>query len=127
MQPEEQSVKANLQAIGRSIQLQLPGKHWGFILLTFPFGEGGTCLYLANCRREDAIQAMREFFAKNIKNEQAFTDQGENTMADKAFTRWWQVEVSRIQREELEKPSEETIKQLCLDAFYAGMVWSVET
>jgi hypothetical protein len=123
---EEETVKANLQAIGRSIQSQLPGKHWGFVLLAFPFGTGGAVLYLANGNRDDIIQAMREFIAKNTNNPETFTDQDERTNADQGFAKWWETEIRRVKREEIERGAMSTIRQMCSDAFIAGMVWSPE-
>jgi hypothetical protein len=124
MTEEENLVRQKLQKIARNVQAELPGHHWGFILLCFPFGEGGECLYVANAHRDDAIQAMREFIAKNMKNRQAFTDQGEGTTADKNFEAWWKQEISRLP--EGKCPTEwASVRQLALDAFLAGMVWSV--
>jgi hypothetical protein len=126
MNEEEQIVRDKLQSMARYIKAQLPGQDWGFILMCFPFGQG-QILYVANSERQDAVQAMREFIAKNTEREhftkKAFTDQGDNLPADHAFESWWQKEVDRIDGK---CPTEwGTVRQLAFDAFIAGMVWSV--
>jgi hypothetical protein len=123
---QEQLMRDKLQAMARYIKGQLPGKDWGFILMTFLFGAGGmgNLLYVANAHRDDAVQAMREFIAKNTKNPKQYSDQGENTVADQAFEKWWQMEMSRLDGK---CPTDwATVRQLAVDSFYAGMVWSVE-
>ena len=125
MDQEEQKVREDLQAIARDLKGRVPPK-WGFMFMAFPFGAGGNLLYVVNCNREDAVQTMREFIAKNTPKEFG-TDAGE-TDADKIFERWWQKEISRIKEwVDGRTQSEMTaIRQLAFDAFMAGMVWSVE-
>jgi hypothetical protein len=110
--------------LAKWIKAQLPGKDWGFILLCFPFEAQGNLLYIANTQRDDAIQAMREFIAKNTDKEkftrEAFTDRDEVT-ADHAFETWWKKEISRIEGQD--PPL--WVRQLAFDAYIAGMVWSI--
>src|SRR5258706_4834203 len=101
MNSEEQIVRDKLQSMARYIKAQLPNKDWGFILLAFPYGPGGTLLYVASAHRDDAVQAMREFIAKNTERAQltpeAYTDR-DQVKADHAFESWWKKELSRIER-----------------------------
>jgi hypothetical protein len=124
---EEQIVRDKLQSMARYIKGQLPSQDWGFILLAFPYGPGGTLLYVASAHRDDAIQAMREFIAKNTEREklipEAYTDRGE-VKADHAFDTWWKKELTRVDRIDGQLPGPQ-VRQLAFDAFIAGMVWSV--
>lgn len=61
-----EDTKAVLQTIATSIEAYLPEGH-GFILLTFPFGEAdgkSRVNYVANGKREDCINAMKEFLIR---------------------------------------------------------------
>ena len=58
--PVPDEVKELLNSIGNIIGPQLP-KGWGFTLLIFTFGEGGTMTYISNAERESMIEAMNEF------------------------------------------------------------------
>lgn len=63
MTPAEQDdakVRADLQALARHVDRQLPFG-WGFAILAFPFGEGGRMNYVANADRPDVVRAMYEF------------------------------------------------------------------
>src|SRR5271157_2060376 len=63
MTPQEQEdnkVRADLQALARHVDKQLP-YGWGFVVLTYPFGSGGRMNYVANGERVDVIRAMYEF------------------------------------------------------------------
>lgn len=118
---QEQKFREGLQGIARELKGHLPPK-WGFIFMAFPFGAGGNLVYVGDCDRQDAVQTMREFIAKNTPKEFG-TDAGE-TDADKIFDRWWNTEIGRIDGK---CPTEwATVRQLAFDAFMAGMVWSVE-
>lgn len=120
---EEEIVRDRLQGMAKWIKAQLPSRDWGFILLAFPFGPGGNLMYVANAHRDDVIQSMREFIAKNRENPKTFTDQGD-TGSDAAFDQWWKKEISRIERIDGQDPAP-WVRQLAFDAFIAGMVWSV--
>jgi hypothetical protein len=118
---QEQKVRDLLQPIARDLKKLLP-PDWGFIFMAFPFATHGTLLYVGDCNRDDAVQTMREFIAKNTAKE-FYTEAGE-TDADKIFDRWWQKELSRIDPTKLHDQA--VVRQLAFDAFMAGMVWSVE-
>jgi hypothetical protein len=63
MNPQEQEdkkVRADLQALARHVDAQLPFG-WGFVVLAFPFGVGGRMNYVANAERADVVRAMYEF------------------------------------------------------------------
>lgn len=57
---EDQKVRADLQALARHVDKQLP-YGWGFVVLAFPFGAGGRMNYIANAERADVVRAMYEF------------------------------------------------------------------
>jgi hypothetical protein len=57
---EDQKVRADLQALGRHVDHQLP-YGWGFVVLAFPFGAGGRMNYISNAQRSDIVRAMYEF------------------------------------------------------------------
>ena len=119
---EEELMREKLQAMARWIKEQLPSKDWGFILFAFTYGPLGNMLYVANAQRDDVVQALREFIAKNSPKEYG-TDRDE-TDADRIFEKWWNKEVGRVSGA---CPTEwATVRQLAFDAFMAGMVWSIE-
>jgi hypothetical protein len=57
---EDAKVRADLQALGRHVDHQLP-YGWGFVVLAFPFGAGGRMNYVSNAQRADVVRAMYEF------------------------------------------------------------------
>lgn len=59
-------IEAALRAKAKLIAADLP-KGWGFALLLFTFGEGGSLFYIGNGDREDMIKAMKEFIARNTQ------------------------------------------------------------
>jgi hypothetical protein len=52
--------------IGRLIAGQLP-PGWGFTLLLFTFGPGGTMSYISNSDRSDMLLAMKEFINRQTQ------------------------------------------------------------
>lgn len=54
-----------LTALGAEIKSKLPDNH-GFILFVVPFGEspGNFLRYISDCKREDAINALKEWLIK---------------------------------------------------------------
>jgi hypothetical protein len=62
LEVEDAKVRADLQAVARFIDKQLP-YGWGFILLAFPFSSGGQMNYVSNADRADVVRAMYEFIA----------------------------------------------------------------
>ena len=61
--PVPDKVKNTLRKLGKIIGKSLP-EGWGFTLLIFEFGEGGTLTYLSNADREDVLATMQEFIRK---------------------------------------------------------------
>lgn len=57
--------KEYLKEAARVLETKLPDNH-GFILLIAPFGDSpnNRLTYVANMRREDAINALKEFLLK---------------------------------------------------------------
>ena len=53
-------IEDHLKGIGRTIAEVLP-EGWGFTLLIFSFGEGGSTFYLSNAQRKDMLEALQEF------------------------------------------------------------------
>jgi hypothetical protein len=57
---EDQKVRADLKALGRHVDRQLP-YGWGFVVLAFPFGADSRMNYISNAQRADVVRAMYEF------------------------------------------------------------------
>jgi hypothetical protein len=55
-----------LQRLGGLIGEHTPAG-WGFNVLLFTVGEGGSLFYLSNCDRADVLNVMREFIAKSTQ------------------------------------------------------------
>jgi hypothetical protein len=55
-----------LQALGGQIGEQLP-VGWGFNLLLFTYGEGGSLFYISSAERQDVIAVMREYINRNTQ------------------------------------------------------------
>jgi hypothetical protein len=70
MQPDpnfevfNEEIEIKLKEIGHFIGDTLP-EGWGFTLLLFSFGEGGSTFYISNAERASMIEAMKEFIKKN--------------------------------------------------------------
>lgn len=60
---ENTEIQTILNDMGKSIASGLP-KGWGFNLLIFSFGEGGSTFYISNAQRADMISTMKEFIEK---------------------------------------------------------------
>ena len=56
-------IESDLRGIGKTIAGTLPDG-WGFALLIFSFGEGGSTFYISNAQRGDMLNAMREFMER---------------------------------------------------------------
>lgn len=63
----EEKVKGKMQTIARKVKEELP-KNWGFIVLTFEFGEKGQLVYVSDADRKDVIEVMKEFIEKTEQN-----------------------------------------------------------
>jgi hypothetical protein len=62
--PKDDNTRASMKKIGDLVDNELP-QGWGFIVLCYPFGHApGRMNYISNGKREDTLQAMREFLAK---------------------------------------------------------------
>ena len=61
--PDAAEFKPLLQDLGRLIGGMLP-TGWGFTLLMFTFGAGGSLFYISNAQREDVLNTMREFLQR---------------------------------------------------------------
>lgn len=63
--PEERSVRADMQAMGRAVGSLLP-EGWGFFVLCFKFGDNDVKVqYVSNGAREEILRAMQEFIDRN--------------------------------------------------------------
>lgn len=56
-----------LNEVGKILRDATP-PGFGFSLLVFSFGEGGSMFYTSNAQREDMIRAMQEFIQKFREN-----------------------------------------------------------
>lgn len=111
---DEEYVRDKLKDLARHIDGQIPLEH-GFILLVFPFGPEGTLQYIANGRRLDAIQAMREFIAKNTDDETFGTDAPEKSI--EGFEAWFAQQQVRHSDEPV---GHDSMKRFLYDAWVAG-------
>lgn len=80
---EDQKVRADLQALARHVDHQLP-YGWGFVVLAFPFGAERRMNYVANAERADVVRAMYEFieatkekFGEHVAEEGAAAEDSE--------------------------------------------------
>jgi hypothetical protein len=64
--PDPDQIRSQLNDIGHGIGERLP-PGYGFLLLIFTFGEGGSMFYISNGEREDMMAAMREFIRKQTQ------------------------------------------------------------
>lgn len=58
--PVPDDVTRIMRDLGRLLAKQMP-PGWGFGLLMFTLGEGGTMTWISNANREDMLKAMQEF------------------------------------------------------------------
>lgn len=58
--PVDPRVKEVLNDWAKRIDSALP-PGWGFALLLFTFGEGGTMTWISNAEREDMLKSLQEF------------------------------------------------------------------
>lgn len=63
----DEKAEVMLDEIGQLLKLSCP-PGFGFSLLVFSFGDGGSMFYTSNAQREDMIRAMQEFIAKFREN-----------------------------------------------------------
>ncbi len=57
-------IQAKMKDIGKMISSALP-KGWGFSLMIFNYGDKGNMFYISSGKREDMIEAMKEFIERN--------------------------------------------------------------
>lgn len=63
---DDAAVRPIVNDIGRIIAGQLP-EGWGFTLLVFTFGPGGTMSYTSNAERSDMLLAMKELINRQTQ------------------------------------------------------------
>jgi len=63
---DDAAVRPIAKDLGRLIAEQLPDG-WGFTLLLFSFGPGGSLSYLSNADRSDMLQMMKEFIRRQTQ------------------------------------------------------------
>lgn len=64
--PDAVTIAPLLQALGQHLGTVVP-PGWGFNLLMFEFGEGGSLFYISNAQREDVLATMKEFIRKQTQ------------------------------------------------------------
>ncbi len=69
-QVKNKEIETKLKGIGEMIGKSLP-KGWGFNLMIFSFGKGGSMFYISNGSRNDVIKAMLEFISKQKEGEKS--------------------------------------------------------
>ncbi len=60
-------LESSARMLAQAFDVVLREKHGakiGFAVLVFDFGEGGGLAYISNAWREDMIEAMKEFIAR---------------------------------------------------------------
>jgi hypothetical protein len=62
--PDAGEMRPILQELGGRIGADLPAG-WGFNLLLFQYGAGGSLFYISSAERQDVIAVMREYIARN--------------------------------------------------------------
>lgn len=63
--PDVDGIKSILNDLGGVVGRALPDG-WGFVLLLFTYGEGGSLFYISSANREDVIATMKEFIRKQV-------------------------------------------------------------
>ncbi len=63
---QDEAIRPVAREIGRLIASQLPDG-WGFTLLLFTFGPGGTLSYISNADRSDMLLTMKEFIKRQTQ------------------------------------------------------------
>lgn len=64
--PDAAEMRPILQQLGGKIGAVLP-EGWGFNLLLFSFGEGGSLFYISSAERADVLNVMREYIKRNTQ------------------------------------------------------------
>jgi hypothetical protein len=64
--PDAGEMRPVLQELGGRIGAVLP-EGWGFNLLLFTYGAGGSLFYISSAAREDVIAVMREYINRNTQ------------------------------------------------------------
>jgi hypothetical protein len=114
LQEKENEVRAKLNGLAQTIKAELP-EGFGFVLLTSALGdgsEGGATLYVANVRRLDALQLMREFIAVNREPGNYAKEMPELSGSEEEFEAFFKAQQARNPPEDL--------MRWCRDAFLAG-------
>jgi len=62
--PDTAEMRPLLQSLGNRIGSALP-KGWGFNLLLFTYGEGGSLFYISSAERSDVLAVMREYIKRS--------------------------------------------------------------
>jgi len=64
--PDPDEIAPILRALGKGIGSELPAGY-GFLLMLFTFGEGGSNFYISNADRADILRMLREFIARQTQ------------------------------------------------------------
>lgn len=64
--PDPLDIQRRLQEIGGHIGADLP-EGWGFNLLLFEYGVGGSLFYISSAERADVIAVMREYIRRQTQ------------------------------------------------------------
>lgn len=68
--PIEDAYRAKMQDLAHQLDHFFNGpahgedKQTGFVLMVFPFGEGGRCNYISNANRKDVLATLKEQVAR---------------------------------------------------------------
>jgi hypothetical protein len=64
--PDPDHIQSLMNDIGHRIGERMPAGY-GFMLMIFNYGEGGSMFYISSGEREDMMRAMREFIQKQTQ------------------------------------------------------------
>jgi hypothetical protein len=65
-EPDPLDIQRTMKGLGTKIGEALPDG-WGFNLLIFTYGEGGSLFYISSAQRSDVINVMKEFIKRQTQ------------------------------------------------------------
>lgn len=83
---EDGEVRGKMQDLAKFVNKQLPFG-WGFIVLAFPYGEGGRMNYVSNANRGDVVRTMYEFIDSTKEQFGDHVTETEGTLYDEQIAR----------------------------------------
>lgn len=113
---QEDQIRADLKDIGRTMGQTLPAGYGFVVLIMGTAQKDNNMLYIANVKREDVLQMMREFIAVN-REERAWTRENVDPEMREEFEQWFAGQLERTGYPEAE---EVDLEAWARDAFIGG-------